>query len=73
MNVLAYYGTRRGGSGVRCVKDAAEAEKILRGAYQVTTVRLIADNGDIVGVRERHDDLGRGKWFWSFDQDYFTA
>jgi hypothetical protein len=72
MTIKAYYGTHRGGSGCRVIKDATEAEKILRGGYGVTTVRLENDGGVVVGARERCDYLdGRLKWFWYFERDAF--
>lgn len=69
--IKAYYSTRKGGSGVRAIKDAAEAEKILRGGYSATTVRLEDAEGNTVGVREESNYLDRGKWLWWFDQDAF--
>jgi hypothetical protein len=69
MSVMAYYGTRRGGSGGRTVKTAEEAEKILRGGYGVTNVRLVDHNGDEVGGRWKRE----GRWFWFYDQDAFRV
>lgn len=72
--VRAYYGTRRGGSGVRPIKTAAEAEKILRGGYGATNVRLEDEaTGEIVGQRTKQVMDGRMRWFWFYDQGYFTA
>lgn len=67
--IRAYYGTRRGGSAVRPIKTAADAEKILRGGYGATSVRLEDENGDLVGQRWKD----RGRWLWFFDQDYFKG
>lgn len=73
--ITAYYGTRKGGSGVRPIKDAAEAEKILRGGYGATHVRLEASDGTLIGERRRTDypDDRRVRWFWSFDEDAFKT
>lgn len=68
--IRAYYGTRKGGSGMRTIADAAEAEKILRGGYGATTVRLVDENGDTVGERGLSEARGY-KWFWWFDADAF--
>lgn len=70
--ITAYYSTRRGGCGVRKIKDAAEAEKILRGGYGATTVRLEDEDGNIIGIRELSNYLDRGKWLWWFDKDAFN-
>jgi hypothetical protein len=67
--VKAYYGTRRGGSGVRPIRTEAEAEKILRGGYGVTSVRLETESGEQIG--ERWKD--RGRWLWAFDPSYFQG
>jgi hypothetical protein len=66
--VMAYYGTRNGGSGVRTIEDAAEAEKILKGGYKATEVRLVDESGEEVGWRQRQDD---GRWMWCYDLDAF--
>ena len=73
MVITAYYGTRRGGSGVRKIKDSAEAEKILRGGYGASNVRLEDESGEVVGIREQCDSLDRGKWIWWFDVDAFKV
>jgi len=69
MTAMAYYGTRRGGSGCRVIRTAQEAEKILTGGYGATEVRIERD-GEIVGERYRQDRAPRG-WFWWFDRDAF--
>lgn len=71
MKVMAYYGTRRGGSGGRPVSTAADAEKILKGGYGVTNVRLETPNGGIVGMRFWEYVDGKWQWIWFYDQDYF--
>jgi hypothetical protein len=73
MCIKAYYGTRKGGSGCRPIRSAEEAEKILRGGYNATTVRLVDKDGNIVGKRERTDQLDRGKWLWWFDHEAFKT
>jgi hypothetical protein len=71
MVIQAYYGTRKGGSGVRTIRTAEEAEKILKGGYSVTTVRLMdSESGALVGERWEQRE-GRTKWMWFYDQDYF--
>ena len=69
--IRAYYGLKRGGSGGRSIKDAAEAEKILKGGYGVTTVRLEDESGELVGQRWRHTEGSKTRWLWFYDQDYF--
>ncbi len=69
--IKAYYGLRNGGSGGRPIKDAAEAEKILKGGYGVTSVRLEDENGELVGQRWRHYEGKRVLWLWFYDQTYF--
>jgi hypothetical protein len=66
--IRAYYMTRRGAGGVRPIKTAAEAEKILRGGYSATTVRLEDETGELVGQRWQD----RGRWLWFYDKDYFS-
>jgi hypothetical protein len=76
MTCTAYYTTRKGGSAVRSIKTAAEAEKLLSGGYGCVTGRIEHnETGEVVGVRERQYGLGDGrrKYFWSYDPDYFTA
>lgn len=72
MVIQAYYGTRRGGSGVRTIHSAAEAEKILKGGYGATTVRLEdSETGALVVQRWRNegDYDTKAKWLWFYDQD----
>jgi hypothetical protein len=64
--VMARYRTRKGGSGMRPVYSAAEAEKILKGGYSITTAYLECGIY-LVGMREKRD----GKWWWFYDKDYF--
>lgn len=66
--VRAYYSTRRGGSGCRNIRSAAEAEHILRGGYGVTNVRLEDDNGTCVGMRW---EQANGQWAWFYEEDVF--
>lgn len=72
MTVMAYYGTRNGGSGGRAVASAAEAEKILKGGYGVTTVRLVDAKGDEVGRRWRFTDKWGTRWLWHYETDAFN-
>ena len=69
--VTAYYRTRKGAGGVRQIKTAAEAEKILKGGYSATTVRLEDEDGMIVGERWKLDKWNGGRWTWFYDADYF--
>jgi hypothetical protein len=71
MTIKAYCGFRRGGSGCRTIKDATEAEKILKGGYGVTTVSLENDQGDVVGKRWRHYEFGKAEWMWFYEPDAF--
>lgn len=73
MTVTAYYGLRRGGSGGRTVRTAAEAEKILKGGYGVTTVRLVNDQGEVVGQRWKDTEHRRPRWYWFYEADAFRA
>jgi hypothetical protein len=66
MCVMAYYGTRRGGSAGRTIRTEAEAEKILKGGYGATHVRL-EKSGEVIGERWQLD----GKWLWFYEPDAF--
>lgn len=71
MKITAYCGFRRGGSGCRSVATAEEAEKILKGGYGVSTVRLENEAGELVGLRWRLNEGGRERWAWSYERDAF--
>lgn len=68
--IRAFYNLRRGGCGIRTIRNNEEAEKILKGGYGVLDVRLQNEAGEIVGERFRASDYGyifddaRIKWYW---------
>lgn len=68
--LVAYYGTRHGGSACRAILTFDELEKLLRGGFNCTNVRVETRAGEECGWRERHDD---GKWFWCYDKDIARA
>ena len=71
MTIKAYYSTRRGGSGVRPIRTAAEAEKILKGGYDASSVRLENEAGVVIGQRWKMAERGRDRWYWSYEPDAF--
>jgi hypothetical protein len=73
MTIKAYYGLRSGGSGGRPITTAAEAEKILKGGYGVTNVRLENEQGDMVGQRWKDCEHRRPRWYWFYEKDAFTT
>lgn len=72
MTVMAYYGLREGGSGGRAIHSVAEAEKILKGGYGVTTVRFVDSKGDEVGRRWKSTDKWGTRWLWAYEADAFS-
>lgn len=71
--IRAYYGLRRGGSGSRSIQSANEAEKILKGGYGVTTVRLEDCQGNVIGQRWKDTEHRRPRWYWFYEKDAFGA
>jgi hypothetical protein len=64
--MIAYFATRKGGSGARSMHSLADIESVLRGEGGIKTARIVTKNGEEIGWRERHDD---GKYFWSYDAE----
>lgn len=68
--IRAFYNSKRGGCGIRTIRNGEEADKILKGGYGVLDVRLEDENGEVVGERFRCSDSGlvfddaRIKWYW---------
>lgn len=76
MSAVAYYGTRRGGSGARSIRSASEAEALLHGRGGVTTVRIFnAKTGERIGERAPTDsaDDRRIRWIWCYDAEALSA
>src|SRR5690606_29678228 len=76
MMIKAFYTDRRGAGCVRTINSAEEAEKILKGGYGATEVRLENEDGEVVGERTKAHALtlrGNGKYFWWFWNDLFDA
>lgn len=68
MTVTATFRTRTGGSGVRTVRSAQEAGKIVRGGYGIRTATL-RDGDLVIGKREFGHPI-EGKYCWWFDAEY---
>lgn len=68
MPVMLRARTRRGGSTVRPVHSADEAERLLRSGW-IREARLEAEGEDFpVGGKRKLD----GRWIWWFDDDAFA-